>query len=162
MGFEKFYKCLTTLSRRANLPSLSCPFVVLFALLPRPCCISATGCAADITICNFIQRRYRSYIACYGHFSRARRCRPLGVMTRKKEHVPRFVLINWSTCATACSFQWAILDIGQTNIESQIQDLEHTGSINILPANFRPDFHRRISSQHIFDSKRLRKYKRQM
>jgi len=54
----------------------------------------------DITICNFIQQRYRGYIVCYGHFSRARCCRPLSVMTRKKEHVPRFVLINWSTCAS--------------------------------------------------------------
>lgn len=84
-GVWKISTFLTILFRRTNSPSLSCPFIILFALLPRPrVAFRRRRCAADITICNFIQRRYRGYIACYGHFSHARRCRPLGVMTRKK------------------------------------------------------------------------------
>lgn len=56
----------------------------------------------------------------------------------KKEQVPRFVLINWSTCAGshrrpwARSFQRAALDIGRTNIGSRFYGLGRTGNKNIF------------------------------
>lgn len=77
------------------------------------------------------QWRYRGYIPrlLQSLFT----CAPLPSIERndvKKEQVPRFVLINWSTCAPARSFQRAALDIGRTNIESRVQDLGRTGNKN--------------------------------
>lgn len=102
------------------------------------------------------QRRYRDYIPrlLQSLFT----CAPLPSIERndvKKEQVPRFVLINWSTCAPARSFQRAALDIGRTNIESRVQDLGRTRNKNTFAgarseANF--FFQWKMSFQHEFES----------
>lgn len=96
-GLKNF---LTILSRPCESAiSLSYPFVILFALLPRPCCISATAKRGRY---NDLQLYSTALSRLYSLLRPLFTCAPLPSIGRndaKKEHMPRFVLINCSTCA---------------------------------------------------------------